>query len=127
MRPSFCETRVRPAEEWLEDILGAIERIEEKVTVGQQAFDADPMLQVWVQYHLIIIGEAAVQLNKIAGFCEAHPDIEWKGMRDMRNVITHEYHRVDLDQVWDTVTNDLPVVRTAIERILSGPSSIQRN
>jgi len=109
---------VRPAEEWLEDILGAIERIEEKIVADQQEFAADPMQQVWVQYHLILIGEAAVQLGKIAGFCEAHPDVEWKGMRDMRNVMTHEYHRVDLDQVWDTAANDLPVVRVAIERIL---------
>ncbi len=41
----------------------------------------------------------------------------------MRNVLAHEYFGIDLDEVWQTVTADLPVLRANVARLLSEESS----
>ena len=65
---------------------------------------------------LEIIGEAA---RHIPPDVEAiHPQIPWRLMRDMRNVIAHEYFGVDWQIVWETAVNDLPVLVPFLENIL---------
>ena len=56
--------------ERLQDVLEAIDRIQQQLTRGRQAFDSDPLLQVWVIHHLEIIGEAcrALAEGTRAGF-----------------------------------------------------------
>jgi uncharacterized protein with HEPN domain len=109
---------MRPPEEWVGDILNAIERIEEQAKRGRQTFDSDPLVQIWMQHHIMMIGEAASQLGHYPEFYEKYPDVEWRGMRAMRNILTHEYFRVDLDEVWDTIQNSLPVTKVALKKIL---------
>jgi uncharacterized protein with HEPN domain len=59
------------------------------------------------EVHLLeIIGEAARLISQETR--DAHPDIPWEQMIGMRNRLIHEYFRVDLATVWDTVRNDLP-------------------
>lgn len=47
-----------------------------------------------------------------------HPDIPWSSMAKMRDLLIHAYDRVDLDEVWDTVQNDIPDLIVALERIV---------
>ena len=49
---------MRQFRERLQDILDAIGRIEAEQGKGKEAFEADPLLQVWMLHHLMIIGEA---------------------------------------------------------------------
>lgn len=52
-----------------------------------------------------IIGEAAANVpEEIAA---NYPDIPWQDMRDMRNVLAHEYFGINEKIVWDTIKDDL--------------------
>jgi hypothetical protein len=48
-----------------------------------------------------------------------HTEVPWADMRDMRNVVVHQYFGVDLRIVWDTVRNDLPPLVGPLIRVLS--------
>ena len=56
--------------------------------------------------NFIIIGEAASRLPDV--FIEKYPNIPWRNMRDMRNILVHEYFGVDNRMVWKTVKKNLP-------------------
>lgn len=58
---------------------------------------------------LVIIGEAATKLmDHHPEFTDAHPEVQWRGMRGMRNRIAHGYFEINLDVVWETVRTALP-------------------
>ncbi|OYW98121.1 MAG: hypothetical protein B7Z14_15835, partial [Bosea sp. 32-68-6] len=55
-------------------------------------FDQDERTQQAVIFNLVIIAEAAARmLETHAGFLDHYPDVPWKGMKGMRNRITHGY------------------------------------
>ena len=57
----------------------------------------------------IIIGEAATKVTDgYAEFTQAHPEVPWRSMRNMRNRMAHGYFEIDLNAVWDTVQEWLP-------------------
>jgi uncharacterized protein with HEPN domain len=55
---------------------------------------------------ILIIGEATKRLSP--EFRENHSNIPWREIAGMRDVIVHDYNRVDIEAVWDVVQNDLP-------------------
>ncbi|MBC7231582.1 MAG: DUF86 domain-containing protein [Actinobacteria bacterium] len=61
-----------------------------------------------------IIGEAAKNLPQ--DFKEKHPDIPWKEMAGMRDIIAHEYFGVDLKLTWRVATEDLLGLKAKLER-----------
>ena len=68
-----------------------------------------------VSFSLAQIGEQMNQLEKIFG--EKYPNLPWKNARVMRNIIVHDYGRADVDQIYSTITNDLPALKTAFIEI----------
>jgi uncharacterized protein with HEPN domain len=50
---------------------------------------------------------------------EEHPNIPWKVIAGMRDVLIHGYDIVDLDEVWKTVNVDVPQVLPALEKLIS--------
>ncbi|SAK71057.1 hypothetical protein AWB83_03429 [Caballeronia ptereochthonis] len=74
------------------------------------------MIQQAVILNLIVIGEAAVQIEtEFPDFAQANASVPWKKPRGMRNRLTHGYFDTNLDIVWETVKNALP----ELERVLS--------
>lgn len=72
-------------------------------------FQADKRTQQAIILNLIILGEAATKLmDNYPDVCAAHPGIEWRAMRGMRNRIAHGYYDIDLDVVWETINSALP-------------------
>jgi uncharacterized protein with HEPN domain len=65
----------------------------------EQAFDA-------VLKNLEIIGEAAKRLP--VSFKDGHPEIQWREIAGLRDIIVHEYFGLDLDIVWDVVSSRVP-------------------
>jgi uncharacterized protein with HEPN domain len=63
---------------------------------------------------LEIIGEAASRLSSDAQVL--FPSLPFRSMRGMRNIIVHDYGEVDLELVWKTISNDIPVLIEALER-----------
>ena len=72
---------------------------------------ADKRTQQAVIMSLIIIGEAATKvMDGYAEFAQAHPEVPWRSMRNMRNRMAHGYFEINLDVVWETVQEWLPVL-----------------
>ncbi len=102
---------------YLRHILDAIGRIETYAAAGEEAFRADPMRQDAIVRNLEIIGEAVRQLP--AEFHAEVPGVDWGAAIGMRNWLIHGYAVVDLGIVWQTVTDDVPAMRKAVEALLA--------
>ena len=77
------------------------------------------MLALSIVKSIEIIGEAASTVSK--EFCENHREILWSNIIAMRNRLIHVYFDIDLNRVWDTLTDDLPLLIVALENAnLSG-------
>ena len=100
----------------LGDILEAIERVERYASCGREAFDYDELIQVWIVHHLQVLGEAASNLSD--DLRAQHAEIRWLEIISMRYILVHEYFGVDLETVWATVEQDLPVLKQQARGIL---------
>jgi uncharacterized protein with HEPN domain len=107
---------MRDDRERLLDMLEAIERIDRYAVRGRAAFEHDELIQNWITHQLQIIGEAAARMApELKGH---HPEVPWRQIIGMRNVLTHGYFEIDLDIVWSVVERDLGKLRSQIEVIL---------
>ena len=64
-----------------------------------------------------IVGEAANRVSLTTQ--QRHPEIPWPLIIGMRNRIVHEYDNVNLNVLWDTITNELPTLIGQLEAILA--------
>jgi uncharacterized protein with HEPN domain len=78
----------------------------------------DEMLQDAVLRQLTVLGEAAGRVGQ--PFRDLHPEIPWKSIVGLRNVVTHQYDRVNLDQLWIVATENAPRLLHQVESILHG-------
>jgi uncharacterized protein with HEPN domain len=101
----------------VQDILNAIFSIQQRTTgITLEEFAADEMLFESILYKFIVIGEAA---RNVPPEIQARaPEIPWRLMSDMRNVITHQYFRVKLRIVWDGIQNELPPLVEPLQNLL---------
>ena len=83
---------------------------------SRDEFLADVQTQDAVIRRLAVIGEAARRVSQTAR--QAMPDLPWRQMVGMRNIVIHEYDDVDLEVVWDAVTRDLPLLAAALAKRL---------
>ncbi len=83
---------------------------------SRDAFLADVQCQDSVIRRLEIIGEAARRCSVATQL--ATPELPWRDMIGLRNVLIHEYDGVDLVIVWDTVMSGLPQIVASLERLL---------
>lgn len=81
-----------------------------------EQFKADQKTIDAVVRNLEIIGEAVRHLAARAGDLPQH--VPWTDIAGMRNVLIHEYFGVDLAIIWETLTDDLPVLRSELEGLL---------
>lgn len=109
---------MRDERERLLDIQEAIERIERYAARGRAAFAQDELIQIWVLYHLQIIGEAARALPP--EFTAQHSQIPWPRIVGMRNILVHNYFGVDVSIVWSVVERELPLLKQQVASILTG-------
>jgi len=79
-------------------------------------FYEDMQCQDAVLRRIEIIGEASRQISPQAR--KKHPQIPWREMTTLRNLVIHEYDVVDINQVWDTVQNKLPALVEELSKIV---------
>lgn len=79
-------------------------------------FNEQEMAQDAVARNLEIIGEAVKRVPQ--GIRDATPEIPWRKMAGLRDVLIHDYEGVNLVRVWGVVEQDLPLVKAAILAIL---------
>ncbi len=104
---------------YLKHILEEIDRIDVFLAdANMQDFLASDITETHyaVVRSLEIIGEAVNKLS--SGLREEHSNIPWSVIIGMRNKIIHEYMSVDYEVVWETVTSDLPQLKTIVESLL---------
>ena len=102
---------------YLRHIIDAIMDIDAYTVGGREEFFAAKMIQDAVIRNLEIIGEAVKNLSP--AFCSEHPDIPWKQIAGLRDVLIHHYFGVDLDSVWLVVKRRLPGLLQRLESLLA--------
>jgi len=109
-----------PSRDWrfrIQDILASIAKIQEYTTgITYKDFLEDPKTQDAVIRNFITIGEAANHVPD--DITRRFPDIPWDKMRDMRNVVVHEYFGISLLTIWKTAESDLPPLIEPLRQIL---------
>lgn len=114
----------RDVETCLEDILESSETIGTFLSgMDYASYQADLKTKRAVERVLQILTEAAYRLG--ADGPRLCPQIDWRSVRDLGNVLRHECHAVDDEQIWTTLKDDLPslhrAVETALQKIRSDP------
>ena len=87
---------------------------------SDMAFDlflSDRDEQALAAFRLSIIGENANKLS--AGLRASHPGIPWGDMVAFRNIVSHEYHRIDASLVWEAL-QALDDIETMVDAELTG-------
>ena len=96
----------------------SIARIKEYTAEGREAFFADTRTQDAVLRNLQTLAESTQRLS--ADLKAAHPEVDWRGISGLRNILVHDYLGINLVRVWEIVERDLPVLKGQIETLLRG-------
>ncbi len=95
----------------------SIAKIELYATVGKEEFMSLSHWQDAIIRNLEIIGEATKRLSN--PLKDSYPNIPWRNIAGLRDVLIHDYMGVDLESVWNVVENDLPPLKEQLRIILT--------
>lgn len=93
--------------------------VEFKEGIDEATFVDDPKTQSAVLHQLLLLGEAVKRLS--GEFRSGHPELPWRMIAGMRDRIIHGYDQVDLNEVWRTVTSDVPRLIVLLEPLAPSP------
>ena len=107
---------------YLEDILEAIRKIREFTSgTSLAALSRDAKTLDAVIRNLEVIGEAVKRLpEQIRG---QQPDIEWKKIAGLRDILIHEYFGINVEVVWDVIQHKLSGLEDAARKLLGDQST----
>ena len=94
-----------------------ISRIERYAAAGAHSFLTDTLVQDAVLRNLQTLAESATRLSP--ALKATQPRVDWRGIAGLRNVVTHDYLGLQLDWIWQTLIEDLPPLKKAVEEMLT--------
>ena len=106
--------------EWaLRSILESIEKIERfSLNIrSQQDLKNDEKTLDACLMNFVIIGESVLRLD--SSFVEANKHMEWHKIKGFRNLIAHDYFGIDVEEVWDIISNKIPHLKEFIQQKLN--------
>jgi uncharacterized protein with HEPN domain len=108
---------IRGTKLYLEDISEAVSMILEYASeLDEEGFKRDIRTQDAVTRRLEIIGEATKHIPN--SFRSKYPEIPWKRMAGLRDVLIHGYFGIELEKVWDVIQTELPKLSSQLAKVL---------
>ena len=102
---------------FIEHILDSINKIEKYVNeISVEEFVDNELIQNGVIRNFEIIGESTKHLS--ADFRDKQPEVPWKKISGMRDILIHDYLGIDIYSVWDTIEKDLPELKEQLNSII---------
>lgn len=103
--------------DYLQDMLENAKRaIQFAAGMNYETFAKDDKTIYAVIRAVEIIGEAAVNIPEDVR--SKYPDIPWRDIKGMRNKLVHQYFGVNMEVVWQTIHEDLPMIIGVLEKII---------
>lgn len=100
----------------LDHVLECIGHVEDYTRNGKAEFLGSNMVQDASARKLQVMAESTQRLSHSIKMSE--PGIPWEKIAGFRNILTHAYFRIDLDQVWVVIEEDLPPLKAAVLRMI---------
>ena len=108
----------------LVDILVAAELVQKfREEINREMFEIDLLYQSAICRQLEILGEATKRLSP--EIRANYPEIPWRKMAGMRDILIHNYDDIDLDAVWNVATKSIPELIDKINTIINSETNIQ--
>ena len=101
---------------YLVHIFECLDRIERYLPADRAAFLEDLKAQDAIIRNLQVLAESSKRVSETTR--TEYADVEWEAIAGFRNVLVHDYLDVDVDEVWQVATTDLPAFRSSVEEIL---------
>lgn len=103
----------------LRDFCGFAAQGARLVARGRPAFDSDEMLRLAGDAVVVKLGAAVARMDE--RFVTDHPDLQLRLVKDMRNLVAHEYDAIRPGIVWNALERELPVIDELIASLLVEP------
>jgi uncharacterized protein with HEPN domain len=111
---------------FLEDIVTAITKIEDyTANLELESFLCSNMIQDAVVRNFEIIGEAVKHVPQRVR--RQYPQVEWNEAAGFRDVLIHDYFGIDVDSIWDTIRNNLPLFKGHVIDVLQQEKEKESN
>jgi uncharacterized protein with HEPN domain len=112
------KSRKREYKLYLDDMLLSMLRIQEYIEgLLFEDFRNNYMVVDAVIRNFEIIGEASKNIPK--NICDKYPQIPWKKMYSLRNLISHEYFGIDHEMIWEISQNHLPKNAVDLKKVIN--------
>jgi uncharacterized protein with HEPN domain len=99
-------------DETLRAIRSSLDKGKQFVAMGRRRFDDDWMVQDAAITTVTQIAEAAKRLPK--SFRDERPEVPWRNVIGMRDIVIHEYAIVDLPLVWEALERGFPQIEGSV-------------
>jgi uncharacterized protein with HEPN domain len=104
----------RGVDDLVADLAEATDAAAEPVSLGKKRWDAERPLRLAGEAIIGRLGDIATKLPDEV--IKATPEIPWREVKGMRIIAAHAYHRIDYEEVWVTLRDDIPRMDQAIRR-----------
>jgi uncharacterized protein with HEPN domain len=109
----------RRVRDTLLDLLEFTDMAARLVARGRPAYDGDEALRLAAEAITHRIGEAVSRLTE--EFVTDHPQIEWRKVKGMRNIVSHEYARIDYGIIWNALALRVPEIAAFVRGVFTDP------
>jgi uncharacterized protein with HEPN domain len=104
----------RRVDDLLADLAEAVDAAAEIVQLGKKRWDSERPLRLAGEAIISRVGDIATKLPDEV--IDATPEIPWRQVKGMRIIAAHAYHRIDYEEVWVTLRDDIPRLDEAMKR-----------